>query len=400
VKKRVNVVTVVVLMALTGLVTYVITFFSVQEDLNRQLETFRKWQNEWRSFTDALNNIENKFIGEAEQPALMQGAIEGLVKSTGDRWSRYFDPEAFAAHLGAQASPYVGIGVTVERDGGDGGFIKIIEVMDNAPAKGAGIQPGDLITHVDGLSVAEIGYDDAIAVIGSGEEYDLVTLTIERADEGSFTVDVMRRTVIRDRIKAETLRMPSGDIGVLRLLNFDDHVDTEFIAKVNELIEDGVTGLVFDVRGNPGGKLSVLEAMLDFLLPEGELITLKYKDGREDVRTSGPEHINLPMAVIIDENSVSAAEFFAACLREYEWAVLVGEKTHGKGYAQETIRLNDGSGLYLSTSEYFTSKGQSLDGVGLTPDVTVSLTEEERAHIGSMDPALDRQLARALQEVQ
>jgi carboxyl-terminal processing protease len=209
----------------------------------------------------------------------------------------------------------------------------------------------------------------------------------------------MRRAVIRDRIKAEIIETPSGEAGVLKILNFDDHMDTEFIEKVNGMIEYGVAGLVFDVRDNPGGKLSVLETVLDFLLPEGELITLRYKDGRQDVRYSGPEHISLPMTVIINGNSVSAAEFFAACLREYEWASLVGERTGGKGFAQETIRLIDGSGLYLSTSEYFTSKGQSLDGTGLIPDVEVALREDELAHIGSMDPALDRQLARALLEL-
>jgi carboxyl-terminal processing protease len=153
------------------------------------------------------------------------------------------------------------------------------------------------------------------------------------------------------------------------------------------------------VRDNPGGKLNVLERILDYLLPEGDLITLRYKDGSEDRRTSGPECIRLPMAVLINGESVSAAEFFAACLREYDWAVIIGEKTGGKGYAQEHFRLPDGSGLYLSTSEYFTSKGASLAGVGLMPDTEIILSAAERRHIGSMNPDLDPHLARALLEL-
>jgi carboxyl-terminal processing protease len=164
-------------------------------------------------------------------------------------------------------------------------------------------------------------------------------------------------------------------------------------------VKEDVTGLIFDVRNNPGGKLSVLVRILDYLLPEGDLITLRYKDGTEDVWTSGPECIELPMAVLINGDSYSAAEFFAACLREYDWAALVGEKTSGKGCAQGTCRLSDGSGFNLSTSEYYTSKGLSLAHVGLTPDAEVILSGEEMNHINSMDPGLDRQLERALREL-
>jgi carboxyl-terminal processing protease len=401
-KKRVNIITVVVLMALTGLVTFIVTFNQVRESYNDRLETFRKWQNEWRPFTDALNHIENKFVGETEQYILMQGAISGMVRST-DRWAYYYDPEAFRERLSGTAS-YVGIGVDIERE--DGKF-RVTGVKEDSPSDGL-LEPGDLLTHVNGLSIAEIGYDEAIAIIRGGELFSLVTLTVERPGEGrgAFDVGVERHTIIRERIVAETVSTPDGDVGVVKILNFDDNMDTELIEKTNGLIESGVIGLVFDVRNNSGGKLNVMVAVLDYLLPEGGLITLRDKNGDIDTYTSGPECIELPMAVLINGGSVSAAEFFAACLREYDWAVLVGEESYGKGVAQETIRLNDGSGISISTSKYFISKDEykCLDGcggspAGLKPDVEIILSDEERRHAGSMDPNLDRQLARALEEV-
>ena len=394
-KKRVNIITAVVLMALTGLVTYVVTFSWVQDDFNQKLETFSTQRQEWGPFYMALNNIGDYYVGEPDRQKMMQGAIDGMVRNLGDRWSHYFDPESFRAYLESQ-DDYIGIGVSVAIDSLP---LLIYEVMPHSPARDVNLLEGDLITHIDGASVVALGYDASVERLKKGDEYTTVSLTIERPSEGggSFTVDVMRRTIVRERVAAELLDSGGGKVGLVKISSFEDRVDEEFIEKVGALLEEGAAGLVFDVRNNPGGKLQVLERMLDYLLPEGELITLKYKDGRVDVRASGPECIELPMAVVINGDSVSAAEFFAACLQEYDWAVVVGEKTGGKGYAQEHFRLSDGSGLYLSTSEYFTSKGVSLAGVGLTPDVEIVLSEDERRHIG--DPSLDRQLQRALLEL-
>jgi len=391
-KKRVNIITVVVLMALTGLVSFVVTFYSVQMNFNSQLKTYGKWRDEWRRFTEALNHIEKRYIGDIGQELLMAGAIEGLIRSTGDKWSLYLSPEENEAYLHSIASSYEGIGVSLTRDGVN---IKILEVIEDSPAWEAGLLAGDIITHVDGMAVEEIGYDLALAFIGGGDAAAPVILTVERQGAGSLQKSVARDTVVRPRIKAARL----DTVGIIRILNFYEEMGEELILEIEDMMADGITSLVFDVRNNPGGGLNELEAALDYLLPEGILITMRNKEGFEDVRTSGPDHITLPIAVIINENSISAAEFFAACLQEYDRAVIVGEKTSGKGRAQENIRLTDGSGLILSTSEYFTSQGKSLEGVGVTPDVEITLPESQRVHIGSMDPNLDRQLERALSEL-
>jgi carboxyl-terminal processing protease len=397
-KKRVNIITVAVLMALVGLVTYVITHSWARDDLTKQLDIFSRHRQEWAPFYAALDNIENRFIGEADMQKLMQGAIEGMVTATGDVWSHYLNPEDYSDYIAAQSNQYTGVGINVAYGETP---IRILEVFGRSPAEEAGLLAGDVITHVDGKAVAEIGYDAAVSAV-RGEEYTSVALTIERPGEfesGSFTIDVMRREITIDRVTSAIIEQSGEKTGVIRVMQFTDGVDSAFIDSVGELIREGVTGLIFDVRNNPGGKLDVLVNMLNHLLPEGNLITLRYWDGRVVTHESGPESIEMPMAVLINEDSVSAAEFFAVCLQEYDWAVLIGQQTGGKGYAQEHLRLSDGSSLYLSTSEYVTSKGRSLAGSGVTPDIEVLINDDERRHIGSMDPSADRQLARALQEL-
>jgi carboxyl-terminal processing protease len=394
-KKRVNIITVVVLMALSGLVTYIITFFWVQEDLTRQLDTFKEQQEEFGSLISAYDFIESRFIGEADKDKIKQSAIDGMIRGTEDVWSRYFNPEEFRAHLDLQDSA-VGIGISAFPDTVP---LRVYAIAPGSPAEAAGLRVGDVITHIDGAPVEELGHDVSVEKLNTAAVFSPVRLTVERPDEGSgsFQRDVMRHT--SERVESRVVEGAYGKTGIVRIAGFGDRVNEEFAAVVNGLIEDGVTGLVFDVRNNPGGSSRTLERILDFLLPEGDLFTLRYIDGREDRRVSGPDSVGLPAAVLVNGESAGEAEVFAACLREYGRAVLVGETTAGKGYLQEYVRLADGSGLYLSTSEYLTSKGERLAGAGLSPDVELILSGDERRHIGSMDPALDRQLARAIREL-
>ncbi|MDR1670026.1 MAG: S41 family peptidase [Oscillospiraceae bacterium] len=392
-KKRINLITVAVLMALTGLVTYVITFFSVSEGLSGQLDTYSRHREELKTFFDTLDYIDSNFIGESNREKQAQGAAAGLVASLGDPWSVFLDPEANLIYGNNLANSYAGIGIQADLTQSD--CIVVAEVLPGSAAEEGDIRVGDRITHVDSVSVAEAGVNAAVEMI-SGEEYTTVKLTVERPSEGggSFERELVRQTVLRDVVTSSIIQ----NIGVVKISNFNDRSNDEFDRHMRNLLDAGVKGLIFDVRDNPGGNLAMLEHMLDALLPEGTLVTLRYKDGTVDVRTSAANCVELPMAVLINGGSVSAAELFAADLKEFGWATLVGEPTGGKGYAQETFGpLSDGSALHLSTSEYFSSKGVSLAGSGLSPDAPVELSEDERQYVGSMDPAADRQLAAALE---
>ena len=195
--------------------------------------------------------------------------------------------------------------------------------------------------------------------------------------------------------------MLTDGIGYIRILNFEDRSGAQAVQAVEELCSDGANGLIFDVRNNPGGQLNQLLQLLDRLLPEGVLFISKDIQGNQNQEMSDSECVRLPMVVLVDSGSYSAAEFFAAALQEYEWAEIIGEQTTGKGYAQVTLMLRDGSALHISTQEYYTPLGNSLAGVGLTPDQIILLSEEKREEFtyGLLERDEDDQLMAAREAV-
>ena len=194
--------------------------------------------------------------------------------------------------------------------------------------------------------------------------------------------------------------MLSGNTGYIRIENFHTGVAKQFRNVLDTLTDEGMTSLVIDVRHNGGGKVKEMSEILDPLLPEGTIMTLREKDGHETVYSSDADMIDLPIAVLIDDQSISAAEFFAAALQEYERATLVGTHTTGKGRAQRTYVLSDGSAVNLSVEEYFTPKGKSLADTGIAPDIETALTDEQTANFYFLGTDGDPQLQRALSEVQ
>ena len=210
-------------------------------------------------------------------------------------------------------------------------------------------------------------------------------------------IPVERRTVL---VTVATGKMLKGNIGLITIANFDSRCAQETIAIIDSLLEQGAVSLIFDVRNNPGGYASELVKVLDYLLPEGELFRTVDYAGTEDVDYSDAACIDpMPIAVLVNAQSYSAAEFFAAALRDYDAAVIVGEKTCGKGYFQYTYPLNDGSAVGLSVGEYFTPKGQNLAGIGLTPDYEVAVDEETfmAIYAGTLEPMEDPQILKAME---
>ncbi|MBQ7623996.1 MAG: S41 family peptidase, partial [Clostridia bacterium] len=228
-----------------------------------------------------------------------------------------------------------------------------------------------------------------------GEEGTQVEITYRR-DGAEKTVSIIRMRIYNESLDA---RIIGNNVGYVYIDNFQTNADKEFVEKVTDLVEKGVKALVFDVRFNGGGYVSVMNNMLDVLLPEGTVISMVDKAGNTKEFKSDASAIELPMVVITNEYSISAAEFFAAALQEYGVAKIVGDPTGGKGYSQNLFMLKDGSSVNLSTSRYYTPKGESLVDHGVVPDVPVSLTDEETANFYNLTDAQDKQLQAALSTV-
>ena len=310
--------------------------------------------------------IENRFIGDADTAAMQDAAAEAMIASLGDRWSYYISAEEYAAHLDRQSNSYVGIGVTIQGRQDKLGF-DIVAVTAGGPAEEAGIQPGDILTHADGTAVGELTTTEVRGLV-MGEKNTKVMLTLLRGEE-TLELSVTRKVV---HSQVATGVMLTEDVGYVSISNFHTGAGEETIGQVEKLLEEGAEKIVFDVRNNPGGYVHEMVEALDYLLPEGPLFRSVSYNGKEDVDESDADCLEIPMAVLINGNTYSAAEFFAAALVEYDWAVSVGEPTTGKGYYQTTIELGDGSAVQLSTGAYTTPKGVNLtEAGGLQPQVPV-----------------------------
>ena len=336
--------------------------------------------------------IEERFIGEADRTAYEDAAAAAMVAALGDEWSYYLPASAYQSHMETMNNAYVGIGITiVVREEGDG--FEVTKVNPGAPAEDAGMLAGDLIVGIEGQSTAGMTAEEARNIV-RGEENTQVKLEIKRGDE-TFELMVTRKKVLTP---VATGRMLDGKIGLVTITNFDDRCFDEANAAIEALLNEGATALIFDVRNNPGGYKHELVKLLDLLLPAGPLFRAEHYTGKVEVDNSDARCLTVPMAVLVNGYSYSAAEFFAAALSEYDAAIIVGQQTYGKGYFQTTIRLVDGSAVGLSVGKYTTPNGKTLAGVGVTPDIIVEVDEETdfQIYAGILDPADDPQIQAAV----
>ena len=271
--------------------------------------------------------------------------------------------------------------------------MKVIEVFADSPAEEAGIEVGDLIVEVEGTMVTADNYSELSTSMG-GEEGSTLNLVVRR-DSQDDDVEIVRRNIEVPMVTWEQY----GDVGYIKIKEFHNNTPAQFNTALKQLTGNGVKALIFDVRNNPGGYVSELTEILDFLLPEGDIFIERTVDGEEIVYSSDAACVDLPMAVLVNSESYSAAEFLAAQLRESVGAVVAGEQTSGKGYSQVLFDLPNGSSIGLSTARYYTGGGVSLIGTGLNPDPAISLSQEDQEKLlaGTLAPQEDAQLQAALQ---
>lgn len=338
--------------------------------------------------------IEEKFIGEADVAAMEDAAAGAMVEALGDRWSYYLSAQDYQAHMETMNNAYVGIGITVTA--GEDGF-SILEVTEGGGGAEAGLRVEDLVIAVAGQDVRAMD-TTALRSLVRGEEGSFVEVTVLREGR-ELTLSVERR---RYETPVATGQLLEGNVGLVTIANFDARCAQETIAAIEALESQGADRFVFDVRDNPGGYAHELIAVLDYLLPEGEIFHTEYYNGHEDISHSDEAFLDYPMAVLVNGDSYSAAEFFAAALQEYGAATVVGTQTCGKGYFQQTYELSDGSAVGLSVGKYYTPQGRNLAGLGITPDIPVPLTEEESRSLtyNQLPPQSDPQIQSAIQALE
>ena len=340
--------------------------------------------------------IEQRFIGQVDPTAMQDAAADAMVNSLGDRWSQYIPAESYGDYMEQMANAYVGVGITVSvREDGQG--VNVTQVYAGGPAEEAGLKPGDVIIKVDGQGFDASDLTDVSSRV-KGNAGTTVDLTILR--EGNETVFTVERREIQMTVAAG--EMLTDTIGLVTITNFDARCAQETIAAIEQVRAAGAEALIFDVRNNPGGYKDEMVEVLDYLLPEGPLFRSEDYLGNSFVDSSDKRCLDIPMAVLVNSESYSAAEFFAAALSEYEAAEIVGEKTCGKGYFQQAFTLWDGSAVNLSIGKYYTPNGISLADIGITPDVEVSVDEETflAIYADTLAPEEDPQIQAAIELLQ
>lgn len=362
-KKQISPGTVLSLMALTAAATFTITLSMSRKAFNEKVTEVDRLADKYDRLDELDAVVRENFYREVPEEDVLDGILTGYVAGLGDRYSVYRSARELTDYEDTTAGVYTGIGITVTKN--DEGDVEIVDLAPGGSAEQAGIRKGDLLIEVEGISVRE-NYTEAINKIG-GEVGTSVTLRVQEKASGRQKKLSVKRVHI-DEVTV-LAKMLDNKIGFIRIEKFRSNTVTQFEEARQKLLKEGAKGFIFDVRQNGGGVLGALEQLADPLLPEGELAFSTTKDGtRETIITSDANYTDMPYAVLVDGGTASASELFACLLRDYSGAILVGEKTFGKGIMQATLALSSG-GVTLTTATYETGITPCYHEIGLEPDV-------------------------------
>ncbi len=353
------------LIAITAAVTFILTSFFSLQSFNKMVMDVNEKARKYNLLQSLDSYVRENYYGDIDESTLNSGILKGYVAGLDDKYSRYLTADEYQDELNSNNGESVGLGLTLTED--TGGYIRILEIVDGSSADESGLLPEDIIVKVDGDDVPEIGFDEAVDSL-RGAEGTSITLTIRRNGiDTDYTLT--RRTIRQITVTGEML---SGYIGYVKITSFKNNTPDQFAEVLERLTSNGAKALIFDVRDNGGGLLTALNDCLDPLLPEGTVATAEYRDGHtENIVYSDSSELDLPMAVIVNENTASAAELFAASLRDFGKAQLVGTQTYGKGVMQATAEFDNGGAIVLTVAEYKTVYSDCYDGVGLIPEYQV-----------------------------
>ena len=334
--------------------------------------------------------IDEKYMGEVDEDALKEGLYKGYVQGLDDPYSVYYDEEETKELYETTEGEYSGIGAVLSQDL-KSGVITLVQIYEDSPADKAGLKDEDILTKVGTLDVTGMDLSEVVTYI-KGEKGTEVELTVLRGEDA----DEVTVTAVRDTVEAQTVEyeMLEDHIGYLAVSEFDSVTYGQYEEALEALSDQGMEGLVVDLRNNPGGNLNTVCDMLDLVLPEGTIVYMEDKEGKRQTYSSDDAHqLDVPMAVLVNGNSASASEIYAGAIQDHEAGTIVGTQTYGKGVVQQIFDLGDGTSVKLTIAEYFTPKGRSINGEGVTPDLEVEYEPDEK------DPEADNQLEAAAEAV-
>ena len=333
------------------------------------------------------DSINEYYLGEITKEELETGLYRGLVEATGDPYSEYYTAEELKKLQESTSGIYYGIGAYVGLDP-ETQYCKLTGIIEGTPAEEAGLMAEDIIVKIDGEDTFGMTTTEVVALI-KGEENTEVVLTISRVGEKDYLeIPVTRRQVEAPTVEYE---MFEDGIACITITQFEEVTADQFEEKLAQAREEGMKGLVIDLRGNPGGTLLSVVEISRMILPKGLIVYMEDKKGdREEYACDGKHQLEVPLVVLINENSASAAEILAGAVKDYGIGTLVGTTTFGKGIVQKVFGVTDGSGLKLTISHYYTPKGNDIHEVGVTPDEELELDVEKYVEDGT-----DNQLERA-----
>ena len=394
-QKRKNIYKVVMLVVLVAVITFITTTLFMYKYIGGNVK-YVQVSSENSKISSALTSIrkiiDKKFLGEIDEEKILNETIKGYVKGLDDPNTEYMTKEEMEEFNTDIMGNFTGIGIYLTNDV-ERNVIVIISPIKDSPAYKAGILPGDIITKVDGVSYTGEQLTEASNKI-KGEIGTKVKLEILRNDE-TIELEITREHIKINHVESKIL---NNNIGYIEFNSFDDGCSDEFKEKVEELKSKNITSLIIDIRNNGGGLVDEAIKIADYIVEkDATLLITKDKTGEEEITKAEIDPIiDVPIVVLTNGSSASASEILAGALKDNGKATIVGEKTYGKGVIQELLTLTDGSGLKITTSEYYTPNRNKINEVGITPDVEVKLDEEIEDEL-TIEESKDNQLQKAIE---
>lgn len=334
--------------------------------------------------------IDQNYMGDVDEKQLEEGIYKGYISGLDDPYSVYYDEEETKSLYETTEGEYQGIGAVLSQNMNTG-IITLVQIYDDSPAMKAGLKDNDILYKVNGEEVTGVELTEVVSHI-KGEKGTTVEMTVLRgADNEEVTV-----TATRDTVEAQTVKyeMMDSQIGYVAVSEFDSVTYEQYQKALEDLDGQGMKGLVVDLRNNPGGNLNTVCDMLDLMLPKGLIVYTEDKDGnRQEASSDDEKQFKLPLAVLVNGNSASASEIYAGAIQDYGIGDIVGTQTYGKGVVQQIFDLNDDTCVKLTIAKYFTPKGRSINGKGITPDVEIEYEADEN------NPDADNQLDKAVETI-